>query len=409
MNYTKLTKLLFALVVTLFGPINIAQALPSECETLEAPVTFVESTDIVCLQNVKVADSSGISYYKATLKWMGSENPNQFSLESIEGDVESENDNSSSFSEETGILNIPTVDIPKAFGTERYSARLVLKHENNVDFFELQSSDIYINPDYSPNETWKPYTQLSPKEKRNVNILGQSLPFAKLANSVYDFETLATEGWDLIEEKDRSSGMQAGLYRNRETNELVLAFRGTEFCESILNCSFSEIKESGLDVAADALLTLGFNGKQFRHAFEFAQDVANRHQGQTITVTGHSLGGGLAQAIGSAFGVKTFAFNSAPVPDDFVDEHPSPLSLDELNNIIHVIGDIHDPVSNTDESGGFYLHAAHISSLIQFDFGKRETLPDPLATLDGLRFNKHGMSILIDNATELLAIYRDGW
>lgn len=408
MLYTKLTKFLFALVVALLGSINIAQALPSECETLEAPVTFIESTNIVCLQNVKVADSAGTSYYKAALKWMGSENPNQFSLVSIEGDIESENGNSSSFSEETGILNIPTVDIPKAFGTERYSARLVLKHKNDVDFFELQSSAIYINPDYIPNETWKPYTMLSPKEKRNVNILGESLPFAKLANSVYDFETLAIESWDLIEEKSRSSGMQAGLYRNRETNELVLAFRGTEFCE-FLSCSFSEIKESGLDVFADAQLTLGFNAKQFRHAYEFAQDVANRHQGQTITVTGHSLGGGLAQAIGSAFGVKTFAFNSAPVPEDFIDEHPSPFSLDELNNIIHVIGDIHDPVSNTDESGSFYLHAAHISSLIQFDFSERETLPDPLAALDSLRFNKHGMIPLIDNATELLAIYRDGW
>ena len=312
MIYTKLTKTLFTLAIALFGSISTVQALPSECGNLQAPVTFVESTNIVCLQNVKVADSSGTSYYKAALKWMGSENPKKFSIVGdIEGDIKSEKPNSPTFSEETGILNTPIVDIPKAFGTERYSARLVLKYENNVDFFELQSSDTYINPDYTPNETWKPYTQLSPKEKRSVNILGQSLPFAKLANSVYDFETLATESWDLIEEKDRSSGMQAGLYRNRESNELVLAFRGTEFCESVLNCSFSEIKESALDVAADALLTLGFNGKQFRHAYEFAQDVANRHQGQTITVTGHSLGGGLAQAIGSAFGVKTFAFNSS--------------------------------------------------------------------------------------------------
>lgn len=404
LNYASL----ITLVIAFFGSINNVQALPDECANLQAPVTFIESTGIVCLQNIKVTNESATFFSKAALQWLGAENPNQFSIVDVENDIASENNNSS-FSVETGTLEIPMVDIPKTFGTERYSANLVLKHENGNNIFELASTDIYINPDYVPNVTWKPYTMLSPKEKRNVNILGESIPFAKLANAVYNFETLTVDNWELIEQKSKSSGMQAGIYKNKDTNELVLAFRGTEFCKSIFDCSTDELLESGRDVLADTQLTLGFNGKQFPHAYEFAQDVANRYQGQTITVTGHSLGGGLAQAIGSAFGVKTFAFNSAPVPEDFLDVYPTNLSIEELSNIIHVIADIHDPVSNTDESGDFYLNAAHISSLIQFDFGQRETLPDPLAELDALRFNKHGMSTFIDNASELLSIYRDGW
>lgn len=201
--------------------------------------------------------------------------------------------------------------------------------------------------------------------------------------------------------------MQAAVYYNPETDEVVLAFRGTETCD--FPCSLSETAEFFLDTAADSLLTFGFVDTQFIDAVDYAQDVVNRAQGRKIIVTGHSLGGGLAQAIGAAFGLETFAFNSAPVPDDFFKDYPRALSPEMLSEIIHVIGDIHDPVSNTDETGKLYQNADHVSSLIQFDFDLKEILPAGLKQLNDLRFNRHSITRLVDNASSLLAIYRDGW
>lgn len=405
---------LLALSVTFLSSINTAhsETHPPECENLKASVTFIESTGVVCLQNIKVSDASGTAFYKAALRWLGADRPNQYSLVSVEGDVETEN-NSPVFSPESGVLTLPQVDIPKTFGTERYTATLTLHESANGNYFELDDADVYNDPNYVPNKTWKPYAMLNPTERRNINLLGQSIPFAGLANSIYDFDTVLDNSWVLLDERDTKSGMQAGVYRNSNTGELVLAFRGTEAydCEwsSFFSCAVDAVKESALDIAADALLNFGTNGPQFRDAYDYAQEVFEYFPDQPITITGHSLGGGLAQAIGSAFGMETFAFNSAPVPNDFMEDHPSVLLPEELDDYIHVIGDIHDPVSNTNESGKFYLNASHISSLVQFDFDEMESLPNPLAELDALRFNKHGLVTFIDNANELLDIYRGGW
>jgi len=85
------------------------------------------------------------------------------------------------------------------------------------------------------------------------------------------------------------------------------------------------------------------------------------------------------------------------------------LPFETLNEIIHVLGDIHDPVSNTDETGKFYQNAMHVSSLIQFDFDDKEVLPLELKKLNDLRFNRHSMTRLVDNASALLTLYQDGW
>lgn len=389
----------------LIGSANIAHALPDECTGLTASATFIESTGIVCLQNIAVNDSSGTQYYKVALQWLGAENSGQYKLLMVELDISSAGDGSS-FTPENGLLNLSRVEVPKAYGTERYSANLIYKRQNNTALFELTKANVYINPDYIPNQTWKPYGMLDSSERRGVDLLGRSIPFVVLAEAIYSFNNDLI-GWELIEKESKDSGMQAGVYSNQDTGEIVLAFRGTETCD--FPCSLDESKEVVLDLAADIQLTAGKNGSQFRHAFEYTLEVLARYPDRKITLTGHSLGGGLAQAAGASLGLETFAFNSAPVADDFFDDHPVGLTSEELNEIIHVLADIHDPVSNTDETGKVYLNAAHVSPLIQFDFNEKEILPDRLAELDALRFNKHNLSTFIENTLEVITIYAEGW
>lgn len=398
--------LAFSIISAMTFP-NIAKAHPQECANLAASVTFIESSGILCLSNIRVSNNSETQIFKAALQWQAPENPNAFKLISAEFDTATEK-SSPLYISETGILEIPVVDIPKLFGTERYTASLTYNSGNEV--FELTAAETYLNPAYIANQTWKPYGMLNPGERRAADLLGQSIPYAKLADAVYDFDIQSIDEWQLIEQKDTDSGMQAGVYYNQATDEVVLAFRGTEACEEgeleIFNCS---VKEAFLDIAADALLAVGLVDEQFDDAFNYAQDVVKRSQGRKIIVTGHSLGGGLAQATGTTLGLKTFAFNSAPVPEKFFDSYPSELTLEEIIASVHVLADVHDPVSNTDEAGKAYLGSSHVSPLIQFDFNRLEIMPDELADLDALRFNKHGMTPFIEHATEMLTIYGEGW
>lgn len=406
--------LLFGIIIfiTLVAAAPLARALPEECATLTAPVTYIESNGLVCLQKVIVKDASGEQFYKASLQWLGVDNPNQFKLLSTEFD-DASGANSPAFSLTTGLLTLPKVDVPKPNGTERYNVSLNWLKDSDagtddaVSVFELATVALYINPDYVPNVTWKPYGMLLPNERRAVDLLARSIPYAQLADAIYDYDNVTVGSWDLIESNGKSSGMDGGVFKNRETNELALVFRGTETCD--FPCSVKELEDTASDAIADAAIGTGIVSDQFKDAFRFAQSVISRYPGAKITVAGHSLGGGLAQAVGATLGLETFAFNSSPVPDHFFDTYRITLSAEELEDLIFVIADVHDPVSNTDKTGKIYLDSHHVTSLIQFNFDLKEMLSTRRVDLEDLRFDRHSISRLTNNAINLLNIYRDGW
>lgn len=400
----------FILFMSLIMTASMVRAIPSECSVLTAPATYIESTGLVCLQKIVVSDGAGEQIYKAALQWMGAENPSRFRLVGADFD-EATDTHSPTFSMIDGLLSLPKIDVPGLFGTDRYTVNLtrVLETEDDAaDFvFELGGVALYNNTDYVPNVDWKPYGMLLSHERRAVDLLGQSIPYAKMADAVYDFDNTVVDNWELIESIDEDSGMQAGVFQNKDTGDLVIAYRGTEACNSF--CSLKELAEAALDVAADFQLALGFVDTQFKDAYKFAQAIVAKYPDRDITLTGHSLGGGLAQAAGAALGLKTFAFNSSPVPNDFFDDYPLALPLDQLEDLIFVIADVHDPVSNTDESGDFYLSANHVTPMIQFDFDLKEIFPDTVSDLEDLRFDRHSITRLANNAVSLIGIYQAGW
>ena len=390
---------------------HFVHALPDDCLNLTAPAAFLESNGLVCLQKIVVTDQAGThQLYKASLQWLGIDNPNRFQLLTAEFDTTSEI-NSPSFSTVNGLLTLPKVDVPKRFGTERYAVNLTMVpsiDDSTVTLFELAKVEIYINPDYVPNVTWKPYGMLNLEERRAVDLLGQSIPYAQLSDAIYDFDNITVGSWDLIESIGKSSGMDAGVYRNRDTSELALVFRGTETCD--FPCSLKETEDFTRDAIADAAIGSGIVSDQFKDAFRFAKDVVNRHPGIKITVTGHSLGGGLAQAVGAVLGLETYALNPSPVPDHFFDTYTITLMPEQLQELIYVIADVHDPVSNiADESGEFYIDSHHVTSLIQFNFDLKEIMPAQSLDLEDLRFDRHSITRFSNNAVNLINTYQAGW
>ncbi len=406
-KFPKLTALITVTSLIAFSP--AAHAVPEDCLDSTATATFLEANGLVCLQKVIISNEASSLTYKGALQWLGIDNPNRFKLINIEFDQTSDA-HSPIYSDTNGILTLPKVDIPKLFGTERYAVNLTLIPDLDGTgdvLFELAQVEVFNNLDYVVSRDWKPYGMLQPGERKIVDILGYSLPYAMLADASYDFNNAAVESWELIDSIRKSSGMDAGVYKNRDTQALVIAFRGTETCD--FSCSLEEVQNSARDMIADAAIGIGRVSDQFKHAFNYAQDIVKRYPASKITVTGHSLGGGLAQAVGATLGLETYAFNSSPVPDHFFDTYQINLTSEQLAELIHIIADVHDPVSNTNETGDFYFDSHHVSPLIQVNFDLREIIPTRTVNLDDLRFDRHGITRFHENASRLINIYQAGW
>ena len=100
---------------------------------------------------------------------------------------------------------------------------------------------------------------------------------------------------------DPETGTSGTAFRNKDTGEIILAFTGTNFSEFF--------KDFGTDLYE-------VNSPGVEHcipAFEFHERVRAKY-GNNIVLTGHSLGGSIAQRVALEYNVqKTIVYNSAPI------------------------------------------------------------------------------------------------
>jgi hypothetical protein len=105
--------------------------------------------------------------------------------------------------------------------------------------------------------------------------------------------------YTVIESVSTSTDMQALLLKNESTGQFVIAFRGTEF--------------SAGDIFSDLLNGFVNYNPQIADARAFVQKVLDNPDynisTSNLTLTGHSLGGMLTQAIGSEMRIPGYAFN----------------------------------------------------------------------------------------------------
>ncbi|WP_379654182.1 XVIPCD domain-containing protein [Pseudoxanthomonas sp. UC19_8] len=114
--------------------------------------------------------------------------------------------------------------------------------------------------------------------------------------------------FDVVAQRSDPNGYQGTLYRRADTGELVVAHRGTEFDR--------ELVKDGL-IADGGMVFVGANSqadsaKRFtEQALEQARAL-NLAEGKeiSVTVTGHSLGGTLAQITAYEYGLKGETFDA---------------------------------------------------------------------------------------------------
>lgn len=103
---------------------------------------------------------------------------------------------------------------------------------------------------------------------------------------------------------DPKTGTSGTAFRNKDTGEVILAYTGT-------NLSFRP--EVFKDIGTDFYEVLTAGGDHYKLAYEFYERVRAKY-GNNIILTGHSLGGNIAQRVALEYNVpKTVVYNSAPL------------------------------------------------------------------------------------------------
>jgi hypothetical protein len=101
---------------------------------------------------------------------------------------------------------------------------------------------------------------------------------------------------------DSGTGTSGTVFRNKDTGEIILAFTGTNFQSEFWKDAGTDLYEINFPVLEHCI-----------PAFEFYEHVRAKY-GNNIVLTGHSLGGSIAQRVALEYNVqKTVVYNSAPL------------------------------------------------------------------------------------------------
>lgn len=160
----------------------------------------------------------------------------------------------------------------------------------------------------------------------------RALPYARLASAAYDNRSIgaSAHGWKMIADWEttlrvagysdrdirvvRATGFYAAVYKNEQTRETVIAFRGTTFT-------------SYMDWVSNFSARTGAIDLQYSTATHLVRAVKSWASGE-VTVTGHSLGAGLATYSGATNGIRNvYTFNSARAPLFVGGNNPSQVNI----------------------------------------------------------------------------------
>lgn len=131
--------------------------------------------------------------------------------------------------------------------------------------------------------------------------------YFELARAVYDKDDPDVYGWRMDKAKEwvtgtwLGNGMQGGIYQNDD--EIICAFKGTIMGSPLPQTIMS-------DMTANLRIALGIIPNQAGGAFAMVRAAQEIAQGRVVSVTGHSLGGALAQVVGKWCNVPFVTFNA---------------------------------------------------------------------------------------------------
>lgn len=139
---------------------------------------------------------------------------------------------------------------------------------------------------------------------KDFNTIAQNVDYAHLAAAAYgelNVRDTSVSGWTVVLSQKASlfNSVSATVFENA-AGEIVISFRGSA---------------TTVDAAVDA--SLGYlsinNIPRMQNSLAFAQAVQKLYPNRDLTITGHSLGGGIAQYVAAELNVHAVAFDPAPI------------------------------------------------------------------------------------------------
>lgn len=126
--------------------------------------------------------------------------------------------------------------------------------------------------------------------------------YAQLADAVYQDNPAnmqLPQGWSFLRPSDPNLvGYDGAAFKNNITGEIVVAHRGTE------PLTFDGDWTANFQMGTNQLPA------QYQYAQQFLADVIAANPGASISITGHSLGGALAQLTAAETGLPATTFNA---------------------------------------------------------------------------------------------------
>lgn len=128
---------------------------------------------------------------------------------------------------------------------------------------------------------------------------------AYMSYAPFDENRISTGDWApdaTLTIDDADTGLAATTYIN-SSGEVVIAFRGTDDPIGLFETDWAQGNVPG---------ALGWHAPQVAAALRLVADVVARYPAAPITLTGHSLGGGLASIAAACFDLRAVVFDPAP-------------------------------------------------------------------------------------------------
>ncbi len=187
--------------------------------------------------------------------------------------------------------------------------------------------DYYYNKEYK-NDSQEKDCFYNKKLSRNA---------ALMCRNVYNDEQKNIDGFDPVDKiEDSETGLRAVAYKKK--NDIIVAYCGTN---------------DSKDFISDAQMAMNEVPDQFEKANQFYLDTVAKYPKASVMVTGHSLGGSLAELIASKNqGTHALTFNSFGIHNIMTNkERKNGTVFQDNKNVFNYII-MGDPVSNSTKHVG---------------------------------------------------------
>jgi hypothetical protein len=150
----------------------------------------------------------------------------------------------------------------------------------------------------------------------NTSGLPSLLTLAYLCDEVSQPGTFGADGYNYLNvslaiPNDTYKGFKAAAYSTSDQSQIVIAFRGSVINISDIDNGIASAKNW---IFTDSSFVSGIPTQNLissiTYAANFIKLVKSEYPNANITLTGHSLGGAIAQLLGQATGYETYAFDA---------------------------------------------------------------------------------------------------